>query len=110
MRNAVALSMASTFIEPFGGVQVETMLCGTPTITTDWGAFVENNINGVTGYRCNTFADFINAAKNCLDGKIKPKNCRKQGEKFSLENIAPMYEKFFKDVKNIYTGNGWYEM
>lgn len=110
MRNAVALIMASTFIEPFGGVQVETMLCGTPTITTDWGAFVENNINGVTGYRCNTFADFINAAKNCLEGKIKPKNCRKQGEKFSLENIAPMYEKFFKDVKNIYTGNGWYEM
>ena len=110
MRHAVAAIVASTYIEPFGGVQVESLLTGTPTITTDWGAFSENNIEGVTGYRCHTFGDFLMAAKNCLCGRIKPEDCRKQGEKFSLENIAPKYEKYFQDVLNLYTGDGWYTL
>jgi tRNA modification GTPase len=42
--------------------------------------------------------------------KIKPSDCRKFAEKFSLENVAPMYEKYFQDVLNVYTGNGWYAM
>ena len=109
MRNAVALILASTYTEPFGGVQIETLLSGTPTITSDWGAFAENNIHGVTGYRCRTLDDFLNAVLDCLDGKIKPEDCRRQGERFSLDNIAPMYEKAFTDISHIYDGtNGWY--
>lgn len=110
MRNAVASFLPSLYNEPFGGVQIENLLCGTPTITTDWGAFPENNIEGVTGYRCHTFDDFINAALNCLEGKIKYEDCRKQGEKFTLEQIAPKYEKFFNDVINLYENEGWYHL
>lgn len=110
MRHAVASLLPSQYLEPFGGVQIENLLCGTPTITSDWGAFAENNINGVTGYRCRTFDDFINAALNCLEGKIKHEDCYRKGLEFTLENIAPRYEKFFTDVVNLYTGNGWYEL
>ena len=110
MSNAVASFLPSTYNEPFGGVQVENLLCGTPTITTDWGAFAENNIEGVTGYRCRTYDDFINAAINCWEGKIDYADCRKQGEKFTLEHIAPRYEKFFNDVLNIYENEGWYHL
>ena len=108
MSRAKASFVASTYLEPFGGVQVENLISGTPTITTDWGAFVENNIEGVTGFRCRTFADFINAVKN-ID-QIDPAVCREHGKKFSLEEVGPRYEKFFKDVLNVYTGKGWYEI
>ena len=98
------------YVEPFGGVQVESLLCGTPTLTTDWGAFVENNIHGVTGYRCRTFRDFCLSAERLIQGKIDYKVCREHGEKFSLENIAPKYEKYFRDVSDAYEGDGWYSL
>ena len=110
MKNAKGSLLPSQYLEPFGGVQIENLLAGTPTITADWGAFAENNIEGVTGYRCRTFEDYVRAIKNVQAGKIKSIDCRKKGEEFSLEAIAPMYENFFRKVTDISIGSGWYEI
>ncbi len=103
---AKAVFVPTIYIEPFGYIIMEAAMSGTPVITTDWGAFTETVLHGKTGFRCRTLAQFIIAALN-ID-LIKPSECKKWAmENFTLENIAPMYDQYFKQMQNLY-GKGWY--
>lgn len=107
LSEAKAVICASTFLEPFCGVQIEAMLSGAPVISTDRGAFAEYNLHGRTGYRCRTFEQFQWAAENI--GAILPQDCRDHGLRFSNAAIAPRYTEYFRSLLDIRTGKGWYE-
>ena len=108
MSQARASIVASRYVEPFGGVQIENLLSGTPTITSDWGAFVENNPHGHTGFRCNTMDDYVRAWEQV--DTINPQTCRDFAlQRFTFDAVAPQYERYFEDVQDVYRGSGWYQ-
>lgn len=105
---AIALFAPTLYIEPFGNVVVEAQTCGTPTITTDWGAFTETNTNGVTGYRCRTLADFMRAAEDVKT--LDRATIRQQAiGRYSLDTVALLYESYFQKLLTLWD-DGWYQL
>lgn len=108
LSRAAGLFIGSKYLEPFGGVQVEAWLSGTPVISPDWGAFAELNQEGTTGYRCRTFRDFVRACQNVH--LLSPYKCQHHGRQFTLDEVAIQYERYFQDVASVYSGAGWYQL
>lgn len=107
MGKAKAVFVPTLYFGPFEGVSVEAMMCGTPIITTNFGCFTENNIHGKTGFRCNTFEEFVWAANNIES--INPKDCRDFAvNNFSLDKVKYIYQEYFERLVNLW-GKGWYE-
>lgn len=112
MGRAKAVFVPTLYLEAFGGVNVEAQLCGTPVITTDFGVFPETVINGVTGFRCHTLQDFINAAKSV--GTLVPEIIRKHAERYLMDNVKYEFQKWFDDLYQLFLSSqdkdvkGWH--
>ena len=100
MSGATALLAPSVFHEPFGNICAESMMCGTPVLTTDLGAFSEYVLQGQTGYRTNWFKEMVDYAN-------KVQNIDRHGvrdfalNQFTLEIIRPKFEQYFERVLKI---------
>ena len=107
LRNARALLAPTVFTEPFCGMAVEAMLCGTPVISVDYGAMTETVTEGVMGYKCHTLQDWIDGINNAgdLDRRTIASIARNQ---WSLEACGRRYDKIFCQLNDLYR-RGWYE-
>lgn len=96
LANAKALIYYSLYVEPFGHAPIEAMLCGTPVITSDLGAFSETNIHGLTGYRVSTLNELYWAAKSV--DKLDPVKIRKYAvDNYGLDRIKLKFKEHFKN-------------
>ena len=104
LANAMCLIAPTEYIEPFGNIVVEAHLSGTPTITTDWGGFIDTNIHGVTGYRCRMMGEFVDAIGKI--GRINPETCRMMAEERFSDEVV--YEQMRQYILRVARGD-WYQ-
>lgn len=107
LRKARALIAPTLYLEPFGYNVIEAQMSGTPVVTTDWGAFVETNDHGLTGYRCRTLQEFCDAVEKV--GSLDPQAIRVQAvKKYSLDSARSSYLAYFQRLA-LLDGKGWYQ-
>jgi len=111
MGRAKAVFVPTLYLEAFGGVNVEAQLCGTPAITTNFGVFPETVVQGITGFRCDTLNDFVEACRNIeyLDSH----EIRQHAERYLMDNVKWEFNKWFSDLYQLYLSahsnvKGWH--
>ena len=106
---AKAVFVPTTYIEPFGGIHVESWLCGTPVITSDWGVFTETVRDGETGYRVRALGEAVAATKQLgfLWGALHLRDYAKR--RFSLDVVRHRYQDYFDQLMTLWE-EGWYSM
>jgi len=94
LSNAAFMIAPSLFSEPCNWSVIESQFSGTPCVTTDFGGFAETNVDGITGYRCSTAKDFVQAIHKIPF--IKPEDCYANAvNKYLIQTQCDNYEKFF---------------
>ena len=105
MAGAAALLAPTTYIEPFGGVAVEAMMCGTPAVTFDVGAFTETIPHGLAGYRFHTLEEGVRYTKKALE--LNNDQIRDYAlSRYSLDAVRPLYNDWFDRLDGLWDG-GW---
>jgi glycosyltransferase involved in cell wall biosynthesis len=94
---ACAMVFPIRWPEPFGLVMVEAMACGTPVVTTNWGAAPEIVDDGVTGFRRDGDDDLVEAVGAVRN--LSPAACRARVEEFfSAHAMVRGYEAVYEEV------------
>ncbi len=105
LAHATACLMPTQYIEPFGNVCAEAQLCGTPVITTDYGAFTESIEQGVSGFRCTYLGEYVQAIQKA--GSLDRYAIRDRAIRlYSMEAAEASYRAYFYRL-NLLRGEGW---
>ena len=107
---ARAIFMPTRYIEPFGCVAAEALLCGTPVISSDTGGATEIVQSWRNGVRCRSLADYRQATRwvmgtgtdhtpDYLDIHLDAV------AQYSQHQVGRLYEAYFAKLAD---GRGWY--
>lgn len=100
MRDAAVMITPTTYIEPFGGVAVEAMMCGTPVVATPWGAFTETVKEGVSGAHFHTLPEGVAAVERAL--KLDRVGVRRWANRYSIWNIRNEYDEWLRRLDGLW--------
>ena len=107
LQNAAALVSATFYLEPGANVAVESMMCGTPVLATDWGVFTESINHGVSGYRCRSLAEFSAAAYRIIAGNLPPAGVRAWAVgRYSEDAVRPLWWRYFERINQSWHDEG----
>lgn len=105
MGGAACLMVPTWYAEPFGGVAVEAMMCGTPVASTDFGAFTDTVRPGISGYRFSTLQEAVDGTEAAM--RLDREAVRNYAiENYSMEAVRPMYEHWFDNLDTLW-GDGF---
>lgn len=108
LAGARAVLTPTTYLEPFGGVAVEAMLSGTPVIATDWGAFTETVVPFISGLRCRTLSEFLQAVKTVHHIDRRDVLAHAQS-RYTTDIGARLYGKQIDRLLTLHA-DGWYQL
>lgn len=109
--NARAIIAPSRYVEPFAGSVVEAALCGTPAITSAFGAFTETVEDGVTGFRCQTPEEWSRAISAVLT-LDRAAVRRRALSRYTASVVGPQYARVFEAMAerlaaSAFPARGW---
>lgn len=108
MGDAACTIMPTIYQEPFGGVAVESMMCGTPVVAKDFGAFVETVREVVSGFTFSTLQEAVDAVEKAR-GLDRAQVRAWAYDNYSLDAVRPKYERWFSNLDCLW-GGGWTEV
>ena len=86
--------------EPFGLTMVEAMACGTPVVAMNRGSVPEVVQDGVSGFVCDSFQDFIAAVPRAAG--LDRRACRDSAlRRFSSSSMANGYEDVYRAISGV---------
>jgi glycosyltransferase involved in cell wall biosynthesis len=108
MGGAAFVMTPSIYLEPFCGVAVEAMMCGTPVVASDWGAFTETIQQDATGFRCRVLSEFVAAGKMAdrLDRQAIHDYAH---SRYSTDVVRHQYDHYLQRLATL-RGKGWYTL
>lgn len=97
LAKAECLLAQTRYNEPAGSIVAEAGWSECPVITSNSGGFTETVDDGVSGFRGDCHAEWVEAAEKLHT--LDPKAIRQHAEKtFSADVLMPRYERFFNRI------------
>ena len=104
MSKAIATFTPTIYLEAFAGTHVESMLSGTPPITTNFGVFpgtIPDELNGIVGFRCNVLQDFVDAGLKAST-MTNHHDIKMYANKFLMDNVKLEFDRWFQELYQVY--------